>query len=190
MPQYEPDEFDDVPADSPHRGAYRADPADKTGGYRGTFGMIAVGICVLVLGGVMFLLAPRTSAPGASITEETASPTQSSAPAESSSGASGSASGEAETPADPNTTIGVYNNGLPEGTATDAASTLQEAGWSISDLSAWDGSSEGESVVYYAPGAQEQAEAVAEELGISRTEETSGYYYQLVVVLAGEVPSP
>ncbi|MCP3426307.1 LytR C-terminal domain-containing protein [Rothia sp. AR01] len=193
MPEYERDEFDDVPADFPHRGAFRADPADRARGYRGTFVMIAVGVCALVLGGVMFLLAPRTSAPGASPVASSSAPAQSesssASPGDGSSSGGASPSDGVAAAADPSTTVAVYNNGAAEGSATEAAATLQGEGWTISDVTNWDGSSEGSSVVYYSAGAREQAEAVAEELGIDRTEEAAGYFYQVVVVIAGEGPA-
>lgn len=185
MAEHEHDEFDDVPWDSPYRGAYRGEQPEKTGGYKHLAAVIVAGICALVIGGLFFLLSPKTAGPEAA--------GQSASSSSSSSSPSGGGQSESSTPSssdagsaepDSSTSVGVYNYASKEGVATKAASTLREAGWTISDVSNWEGGAEDASVVYYASGSEAQAKAIAQKLGIQNVQEATGYNYEVVVVLS------
>lgn len=181
MAEYEHDEFDDVPVDSTRRGAYRGETPEKSGGFKHLAAVIVAGVCALVIGGVFFLLSPKLASPdsaGSSSSSSSQSSTDSS-----SSGAS-SDSGGTDTQPDPATTLAVYNDGSVEGTATDAAGTLTDAGWKVSDVSNWDGQGQSASSVYYGQGHEDQAKAVAQKLGIEDVKEATGQGFQVVVVLA------
>lgn len=184
MAEYEHDEFDDVPADSPRRGAYRGEVPEKTRGYKHLAALIVAGVCALVLGGVFFLLSPKLASP------ESASATKSSSSSHSSSDSSSSKGGEngdsSETEPDSSTSLAVYNQGAAEGTATNAASTLTDAGWKISDVSNWDGPSQEATVVFYTDGHEDQAKAVADKLDIDNVKPATDSGYDVVVVLSDD----
>ena len=184
MADYEHDQFDDVPWDSSHRGAYRGDLPEKTGGFKHLAAVIVAGICALVIGGLLFLFSPKTAGPEAAGTSSSSSSSASASTSASSGDQASSSSDSGSSQADPSTTIGVYNYGSKEGTATKSASTLRDTGWTISDVSNWDGQAQNASVVYYAQGSDAQAKEIAKKLGIQDVRQSSGYTYDVVVVLA------
>ncbi|WP_178946018.1 LytR C-terminal domain-containing protein [Kocuria sp. TGY1127_2] len=190
MAEYEHDEFDDVPVDSPRRGAYRGELPEKSGGFKQLAALIVAGICALIIGGVFFLLSPKLASPDAASSSASSSSSQeasdsgsaSESPSDSESGPGSDESSTAKP--DASTTLGVYNYSSKEGTATKAATTLTDAGWTVSDVSNWDGQAQKSSVVYYAQGHDEQAKAIAQKLDIKDVKQAAGYSYQVVVVLS------
>ncbi|MDN5605987.1 LytR C-terminal domain-containing protein [Rothia sp. HC945] len=183
MAEYEHDEFDDVPADSPRRGAYRGEVPEKTRGYKHLAALIVAGVCALVLGGVFFLLSPKLASPESASATKSSSSSQSSSESSSQAGDSG---GSSETEPDSSTSLAVYNQGAAEGTATDAASTLTDAGWKVADVSNWDGPSQDSTVVFYTDGNEDQAKAVADKLNIDNVKPATGSGYDVVVVLSDD----
>lgn len=85
--EYAPDDFDEVPADSAHRGVYRAAAPAKAVSRRTTGAVILAGALALVLGALMFIYQPRSAAPEAQ-SESTQSEPVASASATASSGSS------------------------------------------------------------------------------------------------------
>lgn len=183
MAEHEHDEFDDVPWDSPYRGAYRGERPEKVGGYKHLAAVIVAGICALVIGGLFFVLSPKTAGPEAAGNSASSSASASSSGDGSTASQSASSDGGSTQP-DSSTSVGVYNYASKEGVATKAASTLRDAGWTISDVSNWDGGAENASVVFYASGSEAQAKAIAEKLGIQDVREATGYNYDVVVVMS------
>ena len=81
--------------------------------------------------------------------------------------------------------LGVYNDGAVEGTATEAAADLRREGWTVEDVADWDGSAVEGSMVLYTGEHREQAEAVAQTLGLEQVRKESELEYGVVVVMAG-----
>lgn len=197
MSEHQHDEFDDVPADSAHRGAYRAAPAEGKESARATIMMIVAGMLALILGGIMFVIAPRSAAPGADGGSGTTRSSAASESVTSSDGASASddasttdeagAASSASATASPDaaTTVEVFNASGTQGAAEQAAGTLRTSGWTVSRTANWDGVQQVDrSTVYYRSGAEDQARAVAATLGIDTVEESADHDADVVVVVA------
>lgn len=186
--EYAPDEFDEVPADSAHRGVYRAAAPAKAVSRRTTGAVILAGALALVLGALMFIYQPRSAAPEAQ-SESTQSEPVASASAAASSGSSGSSATEqagasaqasADPSADPEITVGVYNSGQDAGAA---AQTLAAQGWTVSEVGNWSGPAVQEGTVYYRSGAEAQARRVAQALGVTAVRASEEWSAQVTVVL-------
>ncbi|MED6046507.1 LytR C-terminal domain-containing protein [Rothia kristinae] len=185
---YAPDEFDEVPADSAHRGVYRAAAPAKAVSRRTTGAVILAGALALVLGALMFIYQPRSAAPEAQ-SESTQSEPVASASATASSGSSAteqagaSAQASADPSADPEITVGVYNSGQDAGAAGAAAQTLTAQGWTVSEVGNWSGPAVQEGTVYYRSGAEAQARRVAQDLGVTAVRASEEWSAQVTVVL-------
>lgn len=176
---YAPDEFDEVPADVAFRGAHRGQVPDSRHGYRGLVWTVVAGLAALALGAGCFLMAPRSSAP--------------------SSGSGGDLSAakgwegnpeSASAPAADGQQVGVYNQSAVAGAASAAAKTLREQGWSVQDVSSWEGTTQETSVVLYSPGHKDQARQAAKDLGLSETAPQKGLPCPVAVVLDEQAPGP
>lgn len=181
---YAPDEFDEVPADSAHRGVYRAAAPAKAVSRRTTGAVILAGALALVLGALMFIYQPRSAAPEAQ-SESTQSEPVASASATASSGSSATeqAGASAQASADPEITVGVYNSGQDAGAAGAAAQTLTAQGWTVSEVGNWSGPAVQEGTVYYRSGAEAQARRVAQDLGVTAVRASEEWSAQVTVVL-------
>lgn len=180
MAEFEHDAFDDVPVDSAHRGAYRGETPEKSRGYRSLWITIAAGVLALLLGGILFVNAPRLSAPDTSSaagagTADSASATP-----------TASATSSATATADSTTTVAVYNAGAAAGSAVTKATDLENAGWTVSETGNWAGTVPSSSTVYYRSGSEQQARAIAQAAGISQVQASDQYSVDVVVVLAAD----
>jgi LytR cell envelope-related transcriptional attenuator len=102
--------------------------------------------------GALFPGATASSVPGAPAGSATAS-----APATAPAVASGSAGYSARSP------LRVYNNSLITGLAAQAADDFRAAGWTVTEIGGFPGSTIPTSTAYYRPGTEE--EAAAQEIG-------------------------
>ena len=170
---YPRDRLDDVPYDAPRRGVYRGDRADRPEGIGGILAVVICGVLALLVGGVLFVNAPRLSAPDQVIAQQ-GSPSTSAAPE------------DAQATQPEEVALGIYNYNAPEGSATGIAEQLREQGWTVLEVSNWGGAAVERSTVLYAEGHQEQAEQVADQLDLEEVREDSGLDYGVVVVVTGQ----
>ncbi|MFW0182200.1 LytR C-terminal domain-containing protein [Rothia sp. CCM 9417] len=155
MNTYPRDEFDDVEENSSRRGAYRGRVTDTSTSRAGLLAVIISGILALLVGGIMYVVSPRTAGPGTTT-----------APA--SARATATATADASPSTNPaSVTVAVYNSSAPEGSASTAASVLQKANYKITETTNWTGTYATESMVYFATGASSEANEVADLLGIA-----------------------
>lgn len=154
MKTYPRDEFDDVEENSSRRGAYRGRITDTSTSRAGLLAVVVSGVLALLIGGTMYVISPRTAAPGATTAMASASAT-----------ATVSAAPSPST--DPSSvTVAVYNSSAPNGAASTAASALQKVGYTVTETSNWAGAYATESMVYFATGASAEANEIADALGI------------------------
>ncbi|WP_247827999.1 LytR C-terminal domain-containing protein [Arthrobacter antioxidans] len=207
MTDHPRDEFDRVPAASARQGVHRERliPARSNG----LAPKLAVGVLALLIGLGSFFLLPRlgfpggndggtssSSSPEASATgggAATAEPSGTASPGATSEpdgtatgGASASASDEAD-PADRAQTVNVLNGTGAPGLASVAAGRLAGAGWTSALPGNWAGVPVDASVVFYNGEDQRaDAEAVAEDLGITDLVESADVSPAISVVLGPE----
>ncbi|MDO4255209.1 MAG: LytR C-terminal domain-containing protein [Kocuria sp.] len=179
------DVFDDVPEDGRRAGTHRALDAPTPRATAGILLLIAAGAVSLLVGAAAYLLGVDPDY-GASDVSAATSPSAHSTAA---------GSGAVAEP-DSSVQVGVYNAASVNGAAGTAAQQLTDAGWSVASIDNW-GVASDTSVVYYADDEQQQAQALAEELGIDEVVEDDAVSYPIVVVIgtdiAGEataIPTP
>ncbi len=158
MQDFPRDEFDEIDEATARRGVHRAAPQENGTSNRSLALMIALGLVSLLVGGVMFVLSPRTAGPQAQLASSSAS-----AEASGSVSASASPSPSLDTSA---VTVEVYNSGAPSGSAAQAAQVLTEAGYSVTQTANWQGAPVEESAAYYATGSSDQGRHIADLLGL------------------------
>lgn len=158
MQDFPRDEFDEIDEATARRGVHRAAPQENGTSNRSLALMIALGLVSLLVGGVMFVLSPRTAGPQAQLASSSAS-----AEASGSVSASASPSPSVDTSA---VTVEVYNSGAPSGSAAQAAQVLTEAGYSVTQTANWQGAPVEESAAYYATGSSDQGRHIADLLGL------------------------
>lgn len=158
MQDFPRDEFDEIDEATARRGVHRAAPQENGTSNRSLALMIALGLVSLLVGGVMFVLSPRTAGPQAQLASSSAS-----AEASGSASASASPSPSLDTSA---VTVEVYNSDAPSGSAAQAAQALTEAGYSVTQTANWQGAPVEESAAYYATGSSDQGRHIADLLGL------------------------
>lgn len=171
---YPRDEFDEVDENTARRGTYRAVNADPAKSLKGAIPLVAAGAVGLLIGGAMYVYAPRTASPQYSA---------SSAPAKASASASPAKTGLAES-----ISVAVYNAAAPAGSASGAAALL--TGYTISETANYTGVAPATSVVYYAEGYQSQAQSIASKLGITQVRQATSDVqmgnHEVIVILSSD----
>ena len=164
---YPRDEFDEVDENTARRGTYRAVNVDPAKSPKGAIPLVAAGVVGLLIGGAMYVYAPRTASPQYSASAS-ASPTK---------------TGLAES-----ISVAVYNASAPAGSASSAAALL--TGYTISETANYTGAAPATSVVYYAEGYQSQAQSIASKLDISQVRQATASVemgnHEVIVVLASD----
>lgn len=183
---YPRDEFDEVDETTARRGTYRAVNTDPAKSPKGAIPLVAAGVVGLLVGGAMYVYAPRTASPqySASTTKSSsasASASASSAPATAS--ASPTKTGLAES-----ISVAVYNAAAPAGSAAGAAALL--TGYTINETANYTGVAPATSVVYYAEGYQSQAQSIASKLGITQVRQATSDVqmgnHEVIVILSSD----
>lgn len=171
---YPRDEFDEVDETIARRGTYRAVNADPAKSPKGAIPLVAAGVVGLLIGGAMYVYAPRTASPQYSA---------SSAPAKASASASATKTGLAES-----ISVAVYNAAAPAGSASRAAALL--TGYTINETANYTGVAPATSVVYYAEGYQSQAQSIASKLDISQVRQATSDVqmgnHEVIVILSSD----
>ena len=171
---YPRDEFDEVDENTARRGTYRAVNADPAKSLKGAIPLVAAGAVGLLIGGAMYVYAPRTASPQYSA---------SSAPAKASTSASPAKTGLAES-----ISVAVYNAAAPAGSASRAAALL--TGYTIKETANYTGAAPATSVVYYAEGYQSHAQSIASKLDISQVRQATANVemgdHEVIVILASD----
>lgn len=182
---YPRDEFDEVDETTARRGTYRAVNADPAKSPKGAIPLVAAGIVGLLIGGAMYVYAPRTASPqySASTAKSSSAPASASAPAKASASASATKTGLAES-----ISVAVYNAAAPAGSASGAAAQL--TGYTISETANYTGVAPATSVVYYAEGYQSQAQSIASKLGIAQVRQATSDVrmgnHEVIVILSSD----
>ncbi len=183
---YPRDEFDEVDENTARRGTYRAVNTDPAKSPKGAIPLVAAGVVGLLVGGAMYVYAPRTASPqySASTAKSSSAPASasaSSAPATAS--ASPTKTGLAES-----ISVAVYNAAAPAGSASGAAALL--TGYTISETANYTGVAPATSVVYYAEGYQSQAQSIASKLGITQVRQATSDVqmgnHEVIVILSSD----
>ena len=183
---YPRDEFDEVDENTARRGTYRAVNADPAKSPKGAIPLVAAGVVGLLIGGAMYVYAPRTASPqySASTAKSSSAPASasaSSAPAKASASASATKTGLAES-----ISVAVYN--APAGSASSAAALL--TGYTINETANYTGVAPATSVVYYAEGYQSQAQSIASKLGITQVRQATANVemgnHEVIVILSSD----
>ena len=183
---YPRDEFDEVDENTARRGTYRAVNTDPAKSPKGAIPLVAAGVVGLLVGGAMYVYAPRTASPQysastAKSSSASASASASSAPATAS--ASPTKTGLAES-----ISVAVYNAAAPAGSASGAAALL--TGYTISETANYTGVAPATSVVYYAEGYQSQAQSIASKLGITQVRQATSDVqmgnHEVIVILSSD----
>lgn len=172
MQDFPRDEFDEIDEATARRGVHRAAPQENGTSNRSLVLMLALGLVSLLVGGVMFVLSPRTAGPAAQLATSSAS-----AEASESASASASPSPSVDVSA---VRVEVYNGGAPGGAAAQAAQVLEAAGYSVAQTANWQGTPVEESAAYYATGSSDQGRHIADLLGLP-------YFVQDYEATAGSV---
>ena len=182
---YPRDEFDEVDETTARRGTYRAVNADPAKSPKGAIPLVAAGIVGLLIGGAMYVYAPRTASPqySASTAKSSSAPASASAPAKASASASATKTGLAES-----ISVAVYNAAAPAGSASRAAALL--TGYTINETANYTGVAPATSVVYYAEGYQSQAQSIASKLGITQVRQATSDVqmgnHEVIVILSSD----
>ena len=182
---YPRDEFDEVDETTARRGTYRAVNADPAKSPKGAIPLVAAGIVGLLIGGAMYVYAPRTASPqySASTAKSSSAPASASAPAKASASASATKTGLAES-----ISVAVYNAAAPAGSASRAAALL--TGYTINETANYTGVAPATSVVYYAEGYQSQAQSIASKLGIAQVRQATSDVrmgnHEVIVILSSD----
>jgi len=182
---YPRDEFDEVDETTARRGTYRAVNADPAKSPKGAIPLVAAGVVGLLIGGAMYVYAPRTASPqySASTAKSSSAPASASAPAKASASASATKTGLAES-----ISVAVYNAAAPAGSASRAAALL--TGYTINETANYTGVAPATSVVYYAEGYQSQAQSIASKLGITQVRQATSDVqmgnHEVIVILSSD----
>lgn len=182
---YPRDEFDEVDENTARRGTYRAVNVDPAKSPKGAIPLVAAGVVGLLIGGAMYVYAPRTASPqySASTAKSSSAPASASAPAKASASSSATKTGLAES-----ISVAVYNAVAPAGSASRAAALL--TGYTINETANYTGVAPATSVVYYAEGYQSQAQSIASKLDISQVRQATASVemgnHEVIVVLASD----
>lgn len=182
---YPRDEFDEVDENTARRGTYRAVNADPAKSPKGAIPLVAAGVVGLLIGGAMYVYAPRTASPqySASTAKSSSAPASASAPAKASASASATKTGLAES-----ISVAVYNAAAPAGSASRAAALL--TGYTINETANYTGVAPATSVVYYAEGYQSQAQSIASKLGITQVRQATSDVqmgnHEVIVILSSD----
>lgn len=182
---YPRDEFDEVDENTARRGTYRAVNADPAKSPKGAIPLVAAGVVGLLIGGAMYVYAPRTASPqySASTAKSSSAPASASAPAKASASSSATKTGLAES-----ISVAVYNAAAPAGSASRAAALL--TGYTINETANYTGVAPATSVVYYAEGYQSQAQSIASKLGITQVRQATSDVqmgnHEVIVILSSD----
>lgn len=185
---YPRDEFDEVDENTARRGTYRAVDVDPAKSPKGAIPLVAAGVVGLLIGGAMYVYAPRTASPQYSVStakssSASASASVSSAPASASASANPTKTGLAES-----ISVAVYNASAPAGSASSAAAQLHN--YTVNETANYTGAAPATSVVYYAEGYQAQAQSIASALDISQVRQATSAVpmgnHEVIVVLASD----
>ena len=182
---YPRDEFDEVDENTARRGTYRTVNADPAKSPKGAIPLVAAGVVGLLIGGAMYVYAPRTASPqySASTAKSSSAPASASAPAKASASSSATKTGLAES-----ISVAVYNAAAPAGSASRAAALL--TGYTINETANYTGVAPATSVVYYAEGYQSQAQSIASKLGITQVRQATSDVqmgnHEVIVILSSD----
>lgn len=180
---YPRDEFDEVDENTARRGTYRAVNADPAKSPKGAIPLVAAGVVGLLIGGAMYVYAPRTASPQYSASTAKSSSAPASASAKASASASATKTGLAES-----ISVAVYNAAAPAGSASRAAALL--TGYTINETANYTGVAPATSVVYYAEGYQSQAQSIASKLGITQVRQATANVemgnHEVIVILSSD----
>jgi hypothetical protein len=216
MTNYARDEFDRVPEASARQGVHRAASAPARARLWPILtvgiGSLAVGVVAFLflpqLGfqaaasplSAMTAEAPPSSQPSASASG-TATPSATAASPGATASGTPSASASGSAPAadsagtealsssllDKSQPVSVYNATLTSGLAGRVGATVQKDGWTLGQVSNWQGAPQQESVIFYSDAAQKaNAEALGELLNITKLVETGDLQAPVAVVLGPE----
>lgn len=184
------DLFDDVPEDGRRQGAHRPREAARAETPAGLKAMVVVGSLGLLLGTGAYVWSTVHEDRGLAA-GPAATPSASSAAAEPEAEASASESAPATTAPEDAEQVGVFNATEMDGVAGAAGSELSALEWEIIATGNW-GLPVEESVVYYARDGvtgdtEEQAQQVADALGIEQIQADDAIAYPLVAVIGDDV---
>lgn len=171
------DYFDDVPEDGQRAGTHRAADAPTPHVTKQILGLLIAGALALGVGAVAYVVSGNNPTQAQSAGASTSA---------SSSPAATTASPEATVEPDATVQVGVYNAAQVDGAAGSAAQELTGAGWTVASIDNW-GAYVDESVVYYADDEEEQAQAIADELGIDQIVAEDAVSYPIVVVIGTDI---
>ncbi|MDO5619533.1 LytR C-terminal domain-containing protein [Kocuria sp.] len=169
------DIFDDVPEDGARAGTHRALDAPNPRATKEILALLVAGAVALTVGAVAYLVGvdPNTRTASASATSSPTAQATTALP-----GATVAPDGTLQ--------VGVYNAASVDGAAGQAAQQLSAAGWNVASIDNW-GVGVNNSVVYYADDESEQAQAIADELGIDMVVEEDAVSYPIVVVIGTDI---
>lgn len=195
MSKYPHDEFDDIDENTARRGIYRGTIDDPAKDPRGAIPLVTAGVIALLLGASMYVMAPRYSSPNSAGSKayagKAAASPSGNAPKTDGGNKSGSAQpSQSSSQSSTSGTVAVYNASAPSGSASRAAAKLKS--YTISETGNWPGNPPQSSTVYYKSGAQQQAQQVANAVGISNVQEGTAEDLgsnDTVVVLASDFQS-
>ncbi|WP_158609621.1 LytR C-terminal domain-containing protein [Kocuria soli] len=180
------DAFDDVPEEGARVGAHRALDAPAPRVTRQIAGLLLAGAVALAVGAAAYLLGGNSEAAPGAASGASASPSQSQSQSQEAT-ESATPTQEAEPTVEPDASVqvGVYNAAEVDGAAGTTAQDLSSAGWTVSATDDW-GVGVEQSVVYYADD-EEQAQAVADHLGIEQVASDEAVGYPIVVVIGSDL---
>lgn len=182
------DVFDEVPEDGPRQGAHRPRNAARQSTPAGLKAMVVVGSLGLLLGAGGYVYSTVNGEQRG--LEAGATPTASPSPAESAAPEPEETASETIAPEDAEQ-VGVFNATSLDGVSGAAGSELAELDWEIIATGNW-GLPVSESVVYYADDGvtgdtEEQAQRIADAMGIEQTQADNAIAYPLVVVVGDDI---
>ncbi|WP_186304515.1 LytR C-terminal domain-containing protein [Kocuria palustris] len=184
------DVFDDVPEDGPRQGAHRPVGAAPRRTPAGLKAMVVVGSLGLLLGAAGYVHSTLSGEPRGLAAPEPPAATSSPAPSASAEPEDGQTAAETAAPEDAEQ-VGVFNATSLDGVAGAAGSELADLDWEIIATGNW-GMPSADSVVYYAGDGvtgdtEEQAQRIAEAMGIEQTQADDAIAYPLVVVVGEDL---
>ncbi|MGW9412906.1 LytR C-terminal domain-containing protein [Arthrobacter cupressi] len=197
MTKFARDEFDRVPQNSSRQGVHRVvTPPSRPA----LWPVLVLGALALVVGLTAFLVLPKSAPSASQGPSATQAPSAQQSPSGSASASqSPSASptpGAGQTPSttpsptpgadtvDKTTPVAVYNGAGVSGLAARVSTTVQNDGWTLSDVGNWSGvPQQGSAIFYNGPEQKGNAEALGKLLGISELLDTAQYQVPVVVVL-------
>ncbi len=191
MNSYPHDEFDDVPENSARRGAYRGQPAASGSSSFGFISILLAGFLALVLGAFMFIYQPRTLGPRIASSLGVGSSASASASPSASSSATATASPSSQASQSVSQLkVEIYDGGAYPGAADEVEQAMLEQGYKVNPAASWQGEPLASSVVFYAQGFVDEANSLADSLGIPLIEVADSSEPDLYLVLAPDYAGP